>query len=139
MAAIRGYVETRVENPFILTFTLFKKELKLSIYKLFIKLVKIIRLNPPKFRFWFENDNEATPQNSSLIVDYTPPGIFQFRMCQNDHLVITDLCAKFYVNQWWWLLMRQCPLKHKECPLKRQLVGRVVRSLEIQVAKATNR
>ena len=30
-------------------------------------------------------------------------------------------------------------LKHKECPLKRQLVGRVVRSLEIQVAKATNR
>ena len=33
-----------------------------------------------------------------------------------------------------WLLMRQCPLKHKECPLKRQLVGRVVRSLEIQVA-----
>ena len=35
--------------------------------------------------------------------------------------------------------MRQCPLKHKECPLKRQLVGRVVRSLEIQVAKATNR
>ena len=38
-----------------------------------------------------------------------------------------------------WLLMRQCPLKHKECPLKRQLVGRAVRSLEIQVAKATNR
>ena len=37
------------------------------------------------------------------------------------------------------LLMRQCSLKHKECPLKRQLVGRVVRSLEIQVAKATNR
>ena len=35
--------------------------------------------------------------------------------------------------------MRQCPLKHKECPLKRQFVGRVVRSLEIQVAKATNR
>ena len=35
--------------------------------------------------------------------------------------------------------MRQCPLKHKECPLKYQLVGRVVRSLEIQVAKATNR
>ena len=34
--------------------------------------------------------------------------------------------------------MRQCPLKHKECPLKRQLVGRVVRSFEIQVAKATN-
>ena len=30
-------------------------------------------------------------------------------------------------------------MKHKECPLKRQLVGRVVRSLEIQVAKATNR
>ena len=61
-------------------------------------------------------------------------------MCQNDHLVITDLCVKFYVNQWsMWLLMRECPLKHKECPLKRQLVGRVVRSLEIQVAKATNR
>ena len=38
-----------------------------------------------------------------------------------------------------WLLMRQCPLKHKECPLKRQLVGRVVHSLEIQVAKVTNR
>ena len=38
-----------------------------------------------------------------------------------------------------WFLMRQCPLKHKECPLKRQLVGRVVRSLEIQVAKPTNR
>ena len=35
--------------------------------------------------------------------------------------------------------MRPCPLKHKECPLKRQLVGRVVRSLEIQVAKATSR
>ena len=34
--------------------------------------------------------------------------------------------------------MRQCPLKHKECPLKRPLVGRVVCSLEIQVAKATN-
>ena len=31
-------------------------------------------------------------------------------------------------------LMRQCPLKHKECPLKRQVVGRVVRSFEIQVA-----
>ena len=29
--------------------------------------------------------------------------------------------------------------KHKECPLKRQSVGRVVRSLEIQIAKATNR
>ena len=29
--------------------------------------------------------------------------------------------------------------KHKECPLKRQLVGRVVHSSEIQVAKATNR
>ena len=43
-------------------------------------------------------------------------------MCQNDQLVITDLCAKFYVNQWrMWLLMRQCPVKHKECPLKRQL------------------
>ena len=38
-----------------------------------------------------------------------------------------------------WLLMRQFPLKHKECPLKRQLIGRVVRSLDIQVAKATNR
>ena len=35
-------------------------------------------------------------------------------------------------------LMRQCPLKHKECPLKRPSVGRVVRSFEIQVAKATN-
>ena len=35
--------------------------------------------------------------------------------------------------------MRQCSLKHKECPLKRQLVGRVIHSLEIQVAKATNR
>ena len=34
--------------------------------------------------------------------------------------------------------MRQCPLKHKECPLKRPLVGRVVRSFGIQVAKATN-
>ena len=38
-----------------------------------------------------------------------------------------------------WLLMRQCPLKHKECPLKCQLVGTVIRSLEIQVTKATNR
>ena len=38
-----------------------------------------------------------------------------------------------------WLLMRQCPLKHKECPLKRQLVGKVVCSLGIQVAKTTNR
>ena len=35
--------------------------------------------------------------------------------------------------------MRQCPLKYKECPLKRPLSDRVVRSLEIQVAKATNR
>ena len=35
--------------------------------------------------------------------------------------------------------MSQCPLKHKEYHLKRQLVGRVVRSLEIQVAKTTNR
>ena len=34
--------------------------------------------------------------------------------------------------------MRQCPLKYKECPLKRPLSGRVVRSIEIQVAKATN-
>ena len=34
--------------------------------------------------------------------------------------------------------MRQCPLKYKECPLKRALSGRVVRSFEIQVAKATN-
>ena len=34
--------------------------------------------------------------------------------------------------------MRQCPLKYKECPLKRPLFGRVVRSLEIQAAKATN-
>ena len=34
--------------------------------------------------------------------------------------------------------MRQCPLKYKECPLKRPLSGRVVRSFEIQVAKATN-
>ena len=31
--------------------------------------------------------------------------------------------------------MRQCHLKYKECPLKCQLVD----SLEIQVAKATNR
>ena len=39
-----------------------------------------------------------------------------------------------------WLLMRQCPLKHKECPLKRQLTSwQSRRSLEIQVAKATNR
>ena len=37
------------------------------------------------------------------------------------------------------LLMRQCPLKHKEYPLKRQLVSTVVLSLEIQVEKATNR
>ena len=34
--------------------------------------------------------------------------------------------------------MRQCPLKYKECPLKRPLSGGVVRSFEIQVAKATN-
>ena len=34
--------------------------------------------------------------------------------------------------------MRQCPLKYKECPLKRPLSGRVVRSFEIQVAKTTN-
>ena len=32
--------------------------------------------------------------------------------------------------------MRQCPLKYKECPLKRSLSGRVVHSFEIQVAKA---
>ena len=31
--------------------------------------------------------------------------------------------------------MRQCPLKYKECPLKRPLCGRVVRSFEIQVVK----
>ena len=117
-----------------------KKELKLNMY-LFITLVKIIRLNPPKFRFWFQIDNEATPRNLSLIVDYyhSPLDIFQFRMCQNNHLVITDIYAKFYVNQWWIrLLTRQCPLKYKECPLKRPLPGRVVRSLEIQEAKATN-
>ena len=35
--------------------------------------------------------------------------------------------------------MRQCPLKHKECPLKRQVVGRIVRLSEVKVAKATNR
>ena len=34
--------------------------------------------------------------------------------------------------------MRQCPLKYKECPLKRPLSGRVVCSFEIQVAKAIN-
>ena len=34
--------------------------------------------------------------------------------------------------------MRQCPLKYKECPLKRPLSGRVFRSFQIQVAKATN-
>ena len=34
--------------------------------------------------------------------------------------------------------MRQCTLKHKECPLKRQLVSRDICSFEIQVAKATN-
>ena len=60
-------------------------------------------------------------------------------MCQNYHLVITALCSKFYINQRWiWLLMRQCPLKYKECLLKRPLSGKVVRSFEIQVAKATN-
>ena len=65
--------------------------------------------------------------------------ICQFRMCQNNHLVITGPCAKLYVNQWRiWLLMRQCPLKYKECPLKRPLSGRLVCSFEIQVAKATN-
>ena len=34
--------------------------------------------------------------------------------------------------------MRQCPLKYKECPLKRPLSGRVVRLVDIQVGKATN-
>ena len=34
--------------------------------------------------------------------------------------------------------MRQCPLKYTECPLKRPLSGRIFRSFEIQVAKATN-
>ena len=34
--------------------------------------------------------------------------------------------------------MGHCPLKYKECPLKRPLSGRVVRSFEIQVAKTTN-
>ena len=54
--------------------------------------------------------------------------------------MITDLCAKFYVNQWQiWLLMRQCPLKYKGCPLKRPLSGRAIRSFEIRAAKATNR
>ena len=37
-----------------------------------------------------------------------------------------------------WLLMRQCPLKYKECLLKRPLSGRVIRSFETQVTKATN-
>ena len=54
--------------------------------------------------------------------------------------MITDLCAKFNVNQWrTWLLMRKCPLKYKECPLKRPLCDRIVHSFEIQVAKATNK
>ena len=60
-------------------------------------------------------------------------------MPENNQLMITDLCAKFYANQWWiWLLVRQCPLKYKECHLKCSLSGRVVRSFEIQVAKAAN-
>ena len=33
--------------------------------------------------------------------------------------------------------MEQCPLKYKECPLKRPLSG-IVRSFEIQDAKVTN-
>ena len=65
-------------------------------------LVKIIRLNSPKFRFRFEIDNEATPPefvaNCGLLP--LPLDISQFIMCQNNHLVITDLCAKFYVNEW---------------------------------------
>ena len=34
--------------------------------------------------------------------------------------------------------MRQCPLKYKECPLKRPWSGKVVLSFEINAAKATN-
>ena len=34
--------------------------------------------------------------------------------------------------------MTQCPLKYKECPPKRPLSGRVVRSFETEVAKATD-
>ena len=73
-----------------------------------ITLVKIIRLSPPKFRWGSPPQSVA---NCGLLP--LPLDIFQFKMCQNNHLVITDLCAKFYVNQWWiWLRMRQCPLKY---------------------------
>ena len=60
-------------------------------------------------------------------------------MCQNNQLVINDLCAKFDVNQpRIWLLLRQCPLKHKGCLLKRPSSGRVVPSFQIQLPKATD-
>ena len=60
-------------------------------------------------------------------------------MCQNNQWVINDLCAKFDVNlPRIWFLLRQCPLKHKGCPLKRPLSGRVVRSFQIQLPKATD-
>ena len=76
-----------------------KLELKHNIW-LFITLVKIIRLNPRKFRF--EIDNEGQPPE--FVADCgllpLPLDIFQFRMCQNNHLLITDPCGKFYVNQW---------------------------------------
>ena len=97
----------RFQNPSILTFTLFKKEIKTQYVSIYntgennpIKLAQISLL------IIFEIDNEATPRefvvNPGLLT--LPLDIFQFRMCQNDHLVITDLCAKFYVNQWRILL-----------------------------------
>ena len=59
-------------------------------------------------------------------------------MCQNNQLVINDLCAKFDVNQpRIWLLLRQCPLKHKGCLLKCPSSG-IVPSFQIQLPKATD-
>ena len=59
------------------------------------------------------------------------PQILAFLCLQPSHVPVSLRTFKFTPPSMMWLLMRQCPLK-------RQLVGRVVRSLEIQVAQAPN-
>ena len=69
-----------------------------------------------------------------------PLDISKFRMCQNNHLVINDLCAKFDVNRPVMNLAfsETMPCEHKGCPLKRPLSGRVFHSFQIHVLKGTN-
>ena len=64
--------------------------------------MKIIRVDPPKFRFWFEIGNEATSPlpfqefvvNCGLLT--LPLDIFQLRMCQNDHLSLVSIKLGFH-------------------------------------------